>query len=168
MIWKKSEVDEAATRPTSPPQAPPAPSARGQQSAQEAALIGPSIEIMGSVAGDEDLLIEGKIEGKVELRKHNVTIGKSGSVRADICGGTIVVMGQVEGNLYAEEKIVLRQTSTVKGNLLAPRVSLEDGSNFKGSIDMSSGVAEAPDHLSSGLKPTALQTLPREQVADKV
>ncbi len=168
MIWKKTEVDEAAAQPVSPPQAPPAPSLRGPQSGREAALIGPSIELKGEIAGGEDLLVEGKIEGRIELNKYNVTIGKSGQVRADIYGGTIVVMGEVQGNLYAEEKIVLRQTSTVKGNLLAPRVTLEDGSNFKGSIDMTAGAAEAATQSASAPRPAAPLALPREQVADKV
>jgi len=100
-------------------------------------MIGPTIHIKGDLSGQEDLIIEGRVEGKIELRQHNVTVGKNGKVKADIYGKTIVVEGEVQGNLYADEQLVLRQTSTVRGNLTAPRVSLEDGSNFKGSIDMS-------------------------------
>jgi cytoskeletal protein CcmA (bactofilin family) len=76
------------------------------------------------------------LRGKIELRKHNVGIGKNGRVAADIFGKVITVEGEVHGNLYGEEQIVLRHSSTVRGNLTAPRVTLEDGSNFKGSIDM--------------------------------
>jgi cytoskeletal protein CcmA (bactofilin family) len=99
-------------------------------------MIGPSIEIKGDLSGGEDLHVEGRVEGKIDLRRHNVSIGKSGRVHADIFGKVITVDGEVQGNLFGEEQIILRHSSTVRGNLTAPRVMLEDGSNFKGSIDM--------------------------------
>ena len=112
-------------------------------------MIGPSIEIQGELTGGEDLLIEGRVDGKVDLRGHNVGIGKNGRVTADVFGKTITVEGQVNGNLFGDEQIILRHSSTVRGNLTAPRVSLEDGSNFKGSIDMAPkegrGGAAAPE-----------------------
>ena len=101
-------------------------------------MIGPTILIKGDLTGEEDLLIDGRVEGRVELRKHNITIGKNGRVKADLYGKVITVEGEVHGNLYGEEQLILRQSSTVRGNILAPRVVLEDGANFKGSIDMSS------------------------------
>jgi cytoskeletal protein CcmA (bactofilin family) len=104
---------------------------------KERALIGPTIFIKGDLTGEEDLLIDGRVEGKVELRKHNITVGKNGRVKADLYGKVITVEGEVHGNLYGEEQLVLRQSSTVRGNIVAPRVVLEDGANFKGSIDMS-------------------------------
>jgi cytoskeletal protein CcmA (bactofilin family) len=100
-------------------------------------MIGPTIAIKGDLSGEEDLLIEGHVEGKIDLRRHAITVGKSGRVKADVYGKAITVEGEVEGNLFGEEQIVLRQSSTVRGNITAPRVSLEDGANFKGSIDMS-------------------------------
>jgi cytoskeletal protein CcmA (bactofilin family) len=100
-------------------------------------LIGSTILIKGELSGDEDLLIEGRVEGKIELAKHNVTIGKNGRVKADVCGKVITVEGEVHGNLFGEDQLVLRQSSTVRGNMVAPRVILEDGADFKGSIDMS-------------------------------
>lgn len=141
MIWKKSESEEPVVPSPSQAQpqyqAPPAPSPRSQaQQAKDRALIGPSIEIKGDLTGAEDLFVEGRVDGKIELRQHSVTIGKSGRVRADIYGRSIVVTGEVDGNLYAEEQIILRQGCVVRGNLTAPRVGLEEGSSFKGSIDM--------------------------------
>jgi cytoskeletal protein CcmA (bactofilin family) len=170
MIWKKSETDEASAQAQSPSQGPPAPLPRSApQAVKEHALIGPTIEIKGNLGGDEDLLVEGQIEGKIELRQHSVTIGKSGRVRADIHGRTIVVQGEVHGNLYGEEQIVLRQTSTVRGNLLAPRVTLEDGSNFKGSIDMTAGNATATlVSQASGVNAKAPQNSQLEKAADKI
>jgi len=104
------------------------------------------------LSGEEDLLIEGRVEGKIDLPRHSVTVGKSGRIKADVYGKTITVEGEVEGNLFGEEQLVLRQSSTVRGNITAPRVSLEDGANFKGSIDMSSKekTAAAPPKPAQG------------------
>jgi cytoskeletal protein CcmA (bactofilin family) len=137
MVWKK-DADTPQTQPTwqSSPQ-PAAPQSQPQPS-RDRAVIGPSIEIKGSLSGGEDLIVEGRVEGKIELSQHSVTIGQSGRIKADIQGRSIVVQGEVEGNLFGSEQIILRQSSSVRGNLVAPRVSLEDGSNFKGSIDMTS------------------------------
>ncbi len=142
MAWKKSESDDPQPQyqPQYQPQPQPQPVTQPRVSApqtKERAMIGSTIYIKGDLSGQEDLLIEGRVEGKIELRQHNVTVGKNGKVKADIYGKTITIEGEVQGNLYGEEQLVLRQTSTVRGNIIAPRVSLEDGSNFKGSIDMS-------------------------------
>ena len=137
MAWKRSEP-EALTRSTPPPAARP-PSRPG-----ESATIGASIRIKGDLSGDEDLLIQGQIQGKIKLQSHNVTVGPSGRVKADIRSRTIRVEGEVEGNLYGEEEIVIRASGRVQGNLQAPRVTLENGSNFKGSIDMVSEGQKRP------------------------
>ena len=138
MSWKKSEKDDPPT------QAPiqPTPQASAPQShppsAKNQALIGSSIKIEGNLSGGEDLFVEGQIDGKIELNQHNVTIGTNGRIKADIHGRSIIIMGEVKGNLYGSEQIVLRKSSKVRGNLFATRVSLEDGADFKGSIDMTS------------------------------
>ena len=135
MIWKKSEAEE--THSQSQPPTLPASSMRGQaQASKERALIGAAIELKGNLTGTEDLVVEGRIEGKIELRQHSITVGRSGWVKGDVYGLTVVVMGEVQGNLYGEEQVLLRQTCTVCGNISAPRVTLEDGAHFKGSIDM--------------------------------
>jgi cytoskeletal protein CcmA (bactofilin family) len=171
MIWKKSEADEASTQTQSQPQTPPPPSSRNlPQSTKERALIGPSIEIKGNLSGGEDLHIEGRIDGKIELQQKSVTVGKSGRVNADIVGRVIVVMGEVNGNIYGEEQIVLRQSCTVHGNLLAPRVTLEDGAKFKGSIDMAPKAGSETDVLpAAGVEMrTALSQVQRqEKTAEK-
>ncbi len=137
MNWKKSDADLPST-PT-PLQPPQSSVPRSQPPpGRDRAVIGPSIEIKGSLSGGEDLLIEGRVEGKIEVAQHTVTIGTSGNIKAEVRGRNIIVMGEVEGDLSGSEQIVLRQSSTVRGNLVAPRVSLEDGANFKGSIDMTS------------------------------
>jgi cytoskeletal protein CcmA (bactofilin family) len=94
--------------------------------------------LKGDVSGDEDLMIQGRIEGKVKLTKHNVTIGPEGRVKADVHGRTVVVEGQVEGDLRGEEQIILRHSAKVEGSITAPRVTLEDGAVFRGGIEMDS------------------------------
>jgi len=121
-------------------------------------MIGPKISIKGNLTGEEDLLIEGSLIGKIEMQRHSVTIGKKGQVKADIYSKIIVIEGTVEGNLYGEEQLIVRQSGTICGNVVSPRVALEDGSNFKGSIDMSPKekptVTTIPDKPPVGMKAT--------------
>jgi cytoskeletal protein CcmA (bactofilin family) len=142
-MWKKPEQDEPQSlKAQSPP--PPAPVAPSPSSGRlpapethgERALIGQSLYVKGDLSGAEDIRIEGTVEGKIELPQNNVVVGKNGHVKADIYGRVISIEGEVQGNLEAEEQLILRQSSTMRGNIRAPRVILEDGANFKGSIDM--------------------------------
>ncbi len=103
---------------------------------QRGAVIGPSIQIDGTLKGDEDLLIQGKVEGTIELKKNSVTVGESGEVKADIYAHTIVLEGQVEGKIVGSERVVMKKTAQIRGTLVAPRVMLEDGAKFNGTIDM--------------------------------
>jgi len=137
-MWKKSEPEETHPQPAPAPMPQPvAPPRSAAPAVKEQAVIGSTIYIKGDLTGEEDLSIEGRLEGKIELRRHSITIGKNGRIKGDIYGKMITVEGTVEGNLYGEEQLILRQSGTVRGNIVAPRVALEDGSNFKGSIDMS-------------------------------
>ena len=132
-MWKKDEP--GSTEPTRSEPISPAPSRPRAEKTTAAATIGPSITIQGDIHGDEDLLIEGKVSGSIQLRQNNVTIGPNGRVEADIHGKRICVDGQVKGDLIGEE-VVIRQAGKVEGNATAPRVTLENGCNFRGSIDM--------------------------------
>jgi len=146
MVWKKS--DDPPTHHTEPTPAPrpmtssapaPSPSPVPNEPPRPAggrATIGPSIFIKGDLSGEEDLVIEGRVEGKVDLKQNNVTIGKNGRVKADVLGKVVVIEGEVDGNVFAREQAILRQSGAIRGNITAPRVILEDGSRFKGSIDM--------------------------------
>ncbi len=141
-MWKKSEESNPpAASPTAGPASPPK---RSGSSSKGPAIIGPSIQIKGDVSGKEDLLIEGHVEGEVSLKQHNVTIGRSGNAKADIYGKSIRVEGKVHGNLFGSESVVIQATGTVSGNITAPRVSLENGSTFKGSIDMGASNGSHP------------------------
>jgi len=133
-VWKKKEDEPITTQPTPPP---PPPS-RPQPRTEAAAVIGPSVTIRGEVSGQENLRIQGRIEGKVTLGGQDVTVGKSGKVQADIHAKSIRIEGEVVGDLYGEQEIIIEASGQVTGNLVAPRVILENGSRFKGSIDMES------------------------------
>jgi cytoskeletal protein CcmA (bactofilin family) len=102
-------------------------------------MIGPSIEIKGTVTGDEDLVIQGKVEGTIELGSHEVSVGQSGKVAADITAKVVRIDGEVAGDIKGHEKVVISKSGNVRGNIVAPRVTLEDGAIFKGSIDMDPG-----------------------------
>jgi cytoskeletal protein CcmA (bactofilin family) len=141
MVWKKSD-DQPSNNPDPSPAMQPRPAAPAPspgeptRSRSERATIGPSIFIKGDLTGDEDLVIEGRVEGKVDLKQNNVTVGKNGRVRADVFGRVVMIEGEVDGNVFAQEQAILRQSGAIRGNITAPRVVLEDGSRFKGSIDM--------------------------------
>ncbi|HYQ83401.1 MAG TPA: polymer-forming cytoskeletal protein [Rubrobacter sp.] len=142
MAWKRSDEYPSQPEPTPAPRpatpAPTTPAATSYEPAKRSdrATIGPSIFIVGDLTGDEDLVIEGRVEGKVDLKQNNVTVGKNGRVRADVFGRVVTIEGEVDGNVFAQEQAFLRQSGAIRGNITAPRVVLEDGSRFKGSIDM--------------------------------
>jgi cytoskeletal protein CcmA (bactofilin family) len=102
----------------------------------EAAVIGRSIKISGDLRGDEDLRIEGDVTGTVELRNSSLTIGKEGRIKADVYAKIVIVEGHMEGDVYASERIVIRASAQVLGNITAPRVGLDEGSRFKGAVEM--------------------------------
>jgi cytoskeletal protein CcmA (bactofilin family) len=124
---ERSGSDNEAPRPRSVP-----------RQSGGTAMIGPSIQVDGKLRGDEDVVIEGKVKGTVELKNNSVTIGGQGDVQADVYAHSIFVDGHMDGNLYAAEQVVIRKSARVKGSITSPRVSLEDGAQFNGSIDMDS------------------------------
>ena len=104
-------------------------------------MIGPSIVIKGTVSGDEDLLVQGRVEGSIELKDNEVSVGQSGRVTADVDAKIVKIDGEVTGDISGAEKVVISKSGNVRGNIVAPRVTLEDGAKFKGSIDMDPGEA---------------------------
>ena len=117
-------------------------------------MIGNSIVIKGTVSGDEDLTIQGTVEGTIELGTNEVTIGESGKVSADVHARMVRIDGEVTGDIKGGEKVVISKSGNVRGNIVAPRVTLEDGAIFKGSIDMDPGdnVVKKPTLASSDAK----------------
>ena len=122
---------------------PPADAARAAPRSRDVAVIGRSIRIDGDLQGDEDLRIEGDVNGTVQLRNNTLTIGQEGKIRANVYAKSITVDGLMEGDLYGSEQVSIRGNAQVRGNITAPRVSLEDGAKFKGAIEMDPKAVEA-------------------------
>ena len=104
------------------------------------ASIGPSVAVNGEISGEEDILIEGSVEGLINLKKNVVTVASSGRVKAAIYGMVIHIEGEVTGDLFGTERVVVHKSGKVTGNITAPRISLEDGARLKGSVS-TEGVA---------------------------
>jgi cytoskeletal protein CcmA (bactofilin family) len=101
------------------------------------ATVGQSIVFKGELTGDEDLEIEGQVDGQVELSNHQITVGANGRVKAQVNAKSIIVIGQVIGDLTATERIEIQATGVVEGNLRTPRLNVQEGAVLNGSIDMS-------------------------------
>ena len=117
------------------------------------ATIGPSICIVGEITGDEDLLVQGQVQGRLSLPKNKVVVGSQGNVSADVCARIIDVEGTVHGDLFGVEQVVIHASGVVRGNVSSPRVTVEDGAKVKGTIDMDPDVKALPQsvRMSDGL-----------------
>jgi cytoskeletal protein CcmA (bactofilin family) len=99
-------------------------------------VVGRTTVMRGQLSGNEDLLIEGQFEGTITLQDHCVTVGADGQVKAEIQARQVAILGSVAGNISAREKIAIRRTGHVVGDLVAATVAIEEGAYFKGSIDI--------------------------------
>jgi cytoskeletal protein CcmA (bactofilin family) len=124
-----------AARPAATSPTPPAEAAAERASTGRGSTLGASLRIKGDVVADEDLVIQGQVDGSI-LHTRTLTIGSQGSVRGDIRARRIVVEGTVEGNLYALESVSLRPGATVRGDLFAAGIAMEEGARLIGRIDM--------------------------------
>ena len=161
-MWKKNELQSRSPQPTTQaPVRPPEPARK------DVAVIGPTITVKGEITGKENLEIQGTLEGTIHMKEHRVTIGDKGSVRADVHAKSIHVAGEVEGNLFGDDEVVLRESGKLLGNITAARVTLEDGSKFKGSIDMAP-VTKDPKKMShaSPAKESGNGSPPRDQIKE--
>jgi cytoskeletal protein CcmA (bactofilin family) len=119
-------------------------------SMQEQVRLGESLIVHGELSGNEDLTIEGQFEGTINLQGHCLTVGAHGQVKAEIRAGRVVIQGAVNGNITARDRIEIRKTGQVVGDLVSPGISIEDGAYFKGSIEiLREGSLETAQALSS-------------------
>jgi cytoskeletal protein CcmA (bactofilin family) len=112
------------------------PQFREEKSMEALVNIGQSVEIKGTLTCNEDLTIEGIVDGKILVKDHSLTIGANGRINAEVHAKKIVVLGHVTGNITADDKVEIAPSGSVHGDVKAPRVSIADGATFKGSIDM--------------------------------
>jgi cytoskeletal protein CcmA (bactofilin family) len=156
-MWKPTNQPTTSGRPAEPerptpstPVAPamseptPAPRPVSTTTADQA-TIGKSLVIKGEVTGSESLYIDGRVEGSINLSGNRVTVGRNGVVAANINAREIVVLGKVRGNLTASDRVDIRSDGSLTGDVVAARISIEDGAYFKGGIDIrKAGQAGSP------------------------
>jgi len=131
-----------------------APEARAPEAAPRASVLGPTLRFRGELSAQEDLIIQGSVEGSI-THTQSLTVGTDGSMKGDIRARVIVVDGKVEGDLFATESVSIRATAKVKGNVFAPRVGITEGAFFQGQIEMQPSGAAVQEH-SARLRQAAL------------
>lgn len=151
-MWKPTNQPQTPGRPAEPerptvstPTAPmmgssePAAPRPVTTTTADQATIGKSLVIKGEVTGSESLYIDGRVEGSINLSGNRVTVGRNGVVSANINAREIVVLGKVRGNLTASDRVDIRSDGSLTGDVIAARISIEDGAFFKGGIDIRKG-----------------------------
>ncbi|MEP6717448.1 MAG: polymer-forming cytoskeletal protein [Terriglobia bacterium] len=125
------------------------------------AAIGKSVKVVGQIFTKEDLYVDGDVEGTIESQDNKVTIGPNGRVQASIRAREVVILGQVQGNVEATDKVDIRKDAKLVGDITTSRISIEDGALFKGSIDIKKAEAKAtaaPATVSQPAAPVANAT----------
>jgi len=166
-MWNKQPQEIPGTQRTPSPAAPqtaaPAPSAMpparpSAPTARNLSCLGASIEVKGRISGDEDLQIDGKVEGPVTLQNHRLIVGRSAQMSSEISAREIVIHGKVTGNLNARDRVEINKDASVMGDLHTSRIMIEDGAYFKGTIEIkrtnsssSSSTSPADAELESSL-----------------
>ena len=143
-MWKRDEaVKPASGQPATPAapsaptqQAPAAPQPDSRRIERDVVNIGKSVVIKGELNGSEDLTIEGHVEGKIELKDHVLTIGPNGKIKAAVFAKSVIVLGEVTGNVTASDKVDIRDGGSVDGDIVSPRVAIAEGAHFRGTVDM--------------------------------
>ncbi|RPJ72001.1 MAG: polymer-forming cytoskeletal protein [Acidobacteria bacterium] len=150
-MWKRDESVRPPTgrdaagvpAPAAPPSTPGASQAPGpitetkrHMDTRDVVNIGKSVVIKGELNGSEDLTVEGHVEGRIELKEHVLTIGPHGRIKAEIHAKSVIVLGEVTGNIAASEKVDIRDNGSVDGDIVSPRVAIAEGAHFRGSVDM--------------------------------
>lgn len=165
-MWKRDESVKPATPPAPAPAAPAAPAVSTPQASSEPRTqsfhgqggnvnIGKSVVIKGELSGSEDLTIEGHVEGRIELKENVLTIGANAKIRAEVFSKTVIVLGEVTGNVTASEKVDIRDNGSVDGDITSPRVAIAEGAHFRGSVDMQrAGAKPAAAPAKSASTPT--------------
>jgi len=173
-MWKRDEAVKPTVAPSTPavqsqsgPATSPQPETR-HQTGRDVVNIGKSVVIKGELNGSEDLTIEGQVEGKIELKDHVLTIGPNGKIKAQVFAKALIVLGEVNGNVNATEKVEIRDGGSVDGDIISPRVAIAEGAHFRGSVDMQRKAGQqgqGPQQHRPGAQGGAPQQQPTPQVA---
>ena len=173
MAWIRQKPDQEESAPPrttaeTPKAATQSAPKRESRTMEKIVNIGQSVQIKGELKGNEDLTIEGQVDGKILVKDHNLTIGANGRITAEVHAKTVVIVGEVLGNITADDKIELAPSGSVEGDLRAPRVAIADGARFKGSIDMERKGAASSATTSPAPKPPVSQPVGSGAGATKV
>ena len=142
MFNKRTEVEEPAYE-----RIEPAAPAHADVKKRKVSVIGPTLKFSGELSANEDLIIEGEIEGTIAHQDKHLTVGRQGRVTANIDAKTIEIYGTVNGDIHGAELVKLAKTATVNGNVYCGRIVMEDGATFSGNIDMSANVKSKTQKL---------------------
>ena len=163
-MWKRDEAVRPSGSPAAAPQAAAGATGKadGYSGERDIVNIGKSVVIKGELSGSEDLTIEGQIEGTINLPEHVLTIGPNGRIKAQVFAKTVIILGQVNGNVAAAEKVDIRDQGVVDGDIVSPRVAIAEGAHFRGSVDMQrQAKAPAPVAPAEPAKPAAPPVAPK-------
>jgi cytoskeletal protein CcmA (bactofilin family) len=159
-MWNKEAQPEvpgmSQSKNTGAPAIAPAGIRPSTPLARTLALLGPTIVVKGEITSDEDLQIDGRVEGPVSLRGHRLTVGRSGQLSSEVTAREVIVYGNVSGNLRARDRVEIKKDGRVIGDIATARISIEDGAYFKGHIEIEhtqSSVAEMPEKKEAELIP---------------
>lgn len=163
-MWKPTNPPNAAPSPAPEPvrsYAPPAPEPprAAVVTPQEQATLGKSLVIKGEVTGSESLYIDGRVEGSINLPGNRVTVGRNGVVSANINAREIVILGKVRGNMTASDRFDIRSEGSLTGDIVAQRVSIEEGAFFKGAIEINKPAAKASGNKEAEVESAKLAAL---------
>ena len=141
---QQREAEPLVSRPAPTQGATPSQAPAASSSSSRVAMVGEGISITGDVAADSNLKIEGRIEGRAVTSTQDVEVSESGIIQASITAKVVRIAGAVAGDINGSEKVVISKSGRVQGNIVAPRVQLDDGALFRGSIDMTPAQKEQP------------------------
>lgn len=131
-----------------------------EQNRSDVAHIGKSVIIKGELSGSEDLYLDGEVEGSVELSGHNLTVGPNGHVQANINAKEVIVQGKVDGNISGSDRVELRKSAVLVGDISTQRIVIEDGAYFKGGIDIRKEQSARPNSGASTQSSTSTPVTP--------
>lgn len=143
-MWSKqqavAEPPAASPATVSPspvvPFSVPSASRLGSSNVRSSARLGASIQIKGQVSGEEDLQIDGKVDGPISLSGHELTVGPTAQLNSEIHAGEVIISGKVVGNIHARGRVDIKTDGSVTGDISTARISIEDGAHFKGRIEI--------------------------------
>jgi cytoskeletal protein CcmA (bactofilin family) len=163
-MWKRDESAKTTEQPEASPvtlsyaagvSAPP----------PDAVSIGKSVVIVGELNGSGNLTVEGQVEGKIELKDHVLTIGPNGKIKAQVFAKAVIVLGELHGNVMASEKVDIRDSGSVDGDIVSPRVAIAEGAHFRGSVDMQRKPGAAASKQPAVAQATKTAPSPKSQAA---